>query len=226
MPNRPNIILIMADEFRGDCLGFAGHPDVKTPYLDSLASESVYFPNAYTPCPSCVPARAVLHTGLTPRGCGRVGYQDKVDWNYSSTLAGELARAGYYCQCVGKMHVHPLRNTLGYHNVELHDGYLHAYRTENTPAYENQREADDYFHWLRGELGVDADVTDTGLDCNSWLARPWIYDEKYHPTSWVTDRGIDFLRRRDPRMPFFLTLSYVRPHAPYDAPQHYFDMYE
>ena len=226
MPDRPNIILIMADEFRGDCLGFAGHPDVKTPYLDSLASESVYFPNAYTPCPSCVPARAVMHTGLTPRSCGRVGYQDKVDWNYKTTLAGELARTGYYCQCVGKMHVHPLRNTLGYHNVELHDGYLHAYRTENTPAYESQREADDYFHWLRGELGVDADVTDTGLDCNSWLARPWVYDEKYHPTNWVTDRGIDFLRRRDPRLPFFLTLSYVRPHAPYDAPRHYFDMYE
>ena len=43
-------------------------------------------------------------------------------------MAGELAKAGYYTQCVGKMHVHPLRNLMGFHNIELHDGYLGAYR--------------------------------------------------------------------------------------------------
>ena len=37
MSNRPNIVLIVDDQHRGDCLGIAGHPDVKTPYLDSLA---------------------------------------------------------------------------------------------------------------------------------------------------------------------------------------------
>ena len=83
MAGRPNIVLIMADEMRGDCMGIAGHPDVKTPYLDTLATEGIYFPNATTACPSCVPARAVLHTGLSPAGCGRVGYQDRVDWNYA-----------------------------------------------------------------------------------------------------------------------------------------------
>lgn len=51
------------------------------------------------------------------------------------------------------------------------------------------------------------------------------YEEKYHPTNWVTDRSIDFLRRRDPDMPFFLFASYLRPHPPFDAPQCYFDMY-
>ena len=40
--NRPNIVLIVADQFRGDCLGIAGHPDVKTPYLDTLASRGAY----------------------------------------------------------------------------------------------------------------------------------------------------------------------------------------
>ncbi|MEG2584521.1 MAG: sulfatase-like hydrolase/transferase, partial [Oscillospiraceae bacterium] len=54
---------------------------------------------------------------------------------------------------------------------------------------------------------------------------PWIYEEKYHPTNWVTDRSIDFLRRRDRSKPFFLMSSYVRPHPPFDAPQCYFDMY-
>ena len=226
MDKRPNIVLIMTDEMRGDCMGIAGHPDVKTPYIDTLASRGVYFPNAYSSCPTCVPARAVLHTGLSQRHTGRVGYQDRVDWNYGCTMAGELAKAGYYTQCVGKMHVHPLRHYAGFHNVELHDGYLHEYRFPDVPSSENQLIADDYFHWLRSELGADVDVTDTGMDCNGWTARPWPYEEKYHPTNWVAQRSIDFLRRRDPRQPFFLMASFVRPHAPYDAPAYYFDMYK
>ena len=47
---QPNIILIMTDQLRGDCLGYAGHPDVKTPYLDSLASKGVVFDKAYSAC--------------------------------------------------------------------------------------------------------------------------------------------------------------------------------
>ncbi|HJA93273.1 MAG TPA: arylsulfatase [Candidatus Eisenbergiella merdipullorum] len=223
---KKNILLLMTDQLRGDCLGCAGHPDVKTPYLDTLASKGVRFENAYTACPSCIPARAALHTGLTQESHGRIGYADGVRWDYPHTMAGELTKAGYYTQCVGKMHVDPLRNYLGFCNVELHDGYLHYYRDPSIAYRENQKVADDYFYWLQKEKGIGCDVTDTGMECNSWLARPWIYEEKYHPTNWVTDRCLDFLRRRDPDMPFFLMASYLRPHPPFDAPQCYFDMYE
>src|SRR5699024_8504495 len=72
----PNIILIMTDQLRGDCLGIAGHPDVKTPYLDTLASRGVSFDHAYSACPSCIAARAALHTGMTPEHHQRVGYED------------------------------------------------------------------------------------------------------------------------------------------------------
>ena len=44
--NQPNILLLMCDQFRGDCLSFAGHPDVKTPYLDTLAAEGAFFGHA------------------------------------------------------------------------------------------------------------------------------------------------------------------------------------
>ncbi|MEF9840300.1 MAG: arylsulfatase [Lachnospiraceae bacterium] len=223
---KPNILLIMTDQMRGDCIGAVGHPDIKTPYLDTLVSQGTVYPNAYTACPSCVAARAALHTGLKQEHHGRVGYKDRVDWDYDVTMAGELAKAGYYTQCVGKMHVHPLRNTVGFHNIELHDGYLHNYRYRSGSYSDNQLHTDDYFYWLKNEKGIEADVTDTGIDCNSWVTRPWIYEEKYHPTNWATTRSIDFLRRRDPRKPFFLMTSYVRPHAPYDAPQVYFDMYK
>lgn len=223
---QPNIVLIMTDQMRGDCLGIAGHPDVKTPYLDSLAAKGTLFDRAYSACPSCIPARAALHTGLSQEHHGRIGYEDLANWNYPQTMAGELSKAGYYTQCVGKMHVHPLRNLMGFHNVELHDGYLHAYRYPETPYYESQKVADDYFYWLKQEKGIDADVTDTGMECNSWVARPWIYEESCHPTNWVSTRSIDFLRRRDTSKPFFLMASYLRPHPPFDAPQYYFDLYK
>ena len=140
---KKNILLLMTDQLRGDCMGCAGHPDVKTPYLDTLASKGVRFENAYSACPSCIPARAALHTGMSQESHKRVGYADGVRWDYPHTLAGELAKAGYYTQCVGKMHVDPLRNYLGFHNVELHDGYLHYYRDPSIAYHENQKVADD-----------------------------------------------------------------------------------
>ncbi|MFZ2537724.1 MAG: arylsulfatase [Oscillospiraceae bacterium] len=224
--NKPNILFIMTDQMRGDCMGIAGHPDVKTPYLDNLAAGGVLYRNAYTAVPSCIAARCAVHTGLKQEHHKRVGYQDRVNWEYEHTLAGELSKNGYYTQCVGKMHVHPLRNLMGFHNIELHDGYLGSYRDAKLPYYENQKIADDYFYWLKSELGIHTDVTDTGIECNSFIARPWIYEEKYHPTNWVSERSIDFLRRRDRSKPFFLMASYLRPHPPFDAPQYYFDMYK
>ena len=217
MNKKPNILFIMTDQLRGDSLGYAGHKDVKTPYLDTLAARGVDFERAYSACPSCIAARAALLTGLSPEHNKRVGYEDNVPWDYERTMAGELRKAGYYTCCVGKMHVYPVRRYLGFDNVILHDGYMHASRYEDVPYYENQFYCDDYFYWLKKELGVDADSTYTGLDCNSWVARTWCYDEKYHPTNWVTDNVLDFLRRRDPDQPFFLMASYLKPHPPLDA---------
>ena len=196
MTKTPNILFIMTDQLRGDSLGYAGHKDVKTPYLDTLASKGVNFSHAYSSCPNCIAARASLLTGLSPEHTKRVGYEDNIRWDYERTLAGELRKAGYYTICVGKMHVYPVRSYQGFDNVILHDGYMHASRYEDVPYYENQFYCDDYFHWLKKELGADADSTYTGLDCNSWVARTWCYDEKYHPTNWVTDNCLDFLRRR------------------------------
>ena len=222
---KPNVLLILTDQWRGDCLGAAGHPDVKTPHLDTICAEGFRFRHAYSATPTCIPARAALYTGMAQENHRRVGYRDGVRWDYPTTLAGTFAEAGYQCHCAGKLHVYPMRSGVGYHSVDLHDGYMHAYRRPDVPYWENQNIADDYLYWLKSELGTDADPINTGIDCNSWVGRPWIYPEKYHPTRWVTDRGIDFLRKRDRDKPFFLTLSYLRPHPPLDAPEPFWAMY-
>ena len=222
MSNRPNVILICVDQWRGDCLSIAGHPVVHTPWLDQMALHGARFERAYAACPTCIAARASLFTGLTPRSHGRVGYQDGVPWDYPTTLAGEFTRHGYQTQAVGKMHVFPERSQVGFQNVILHDGYLHHVRDRHPRDLDL---CDDYLPWLRRELGRDADDFDIGLNCNSFVARPWDKPEHVHPTAFVATQSIDFLRRRDPRKPFFLFMSFHRPHPPLDPPAWAFEQY-
>lgn len=222
MPDsRPNVVLICVDQWRGDALGIAGHPAVQTPYLDRLASRGANFLRAYSGVPSCIAARASLMTGLTQEHHGRVGYRDGVGWNYPHTLAGEFIRHGYQTQAIGKMHVHPARNRLGFEAVELHDGYLHFGR-DHAP---DQATVDDYLPWLQERAGATADYFDHGVDCNGVVARPWDKPEALHPTTWAFSESLRFLKRRDPEHPFFLFLSLHRPHPPYDPPQWAFDQY-
>ncbi len=221
MSDQPNIVLVICDQWRGDCLGISGHPVVETPHLDGIARNGVNFTSAYSAVPSCIAARAGLLTGLRPQSHGRVGYRDGVDWNYDVTMPGEFASAGYHTQAVGKMHVFPERSLMGFHNVVLHDGYLHHSRKMNS----NYALTDDYWRWLKENAGADADYQSHGLQSNSWVARPWHMEEKYHPTNWVVSESINFLQRRDRRKPFFLMMSFVRPHAPLDPPACYFEQY-
>ena len=221
MADRPNIVLIMVDQWRGDCLSVFNHPVVHTPYLDQLALDGGAFTHAYTATPTCIPARAALFTGQKQGTHGRVGYQDGVPWNYQTTMAGEFTRHGYQTQAVGKMHVYPERSQMGFQNVILHDGFLHYARRES-PSLDM---LDDYIPWVRQHLGRDADYFEHGVNCNSIIARPWDKPEFTHPTNFVTSQSVDFLRRRDPRKPFFLFVSYHRPHPPYDPPAWAFEQY-
>lgn len=220
--NPLNVVLICVDQWRGDALGIAGHPVVRTPYLDRLASQGVRFDRAYAACPSCIAARAGLLTGNSPQRTGRVGYQDAVPWDYPVTIASEFSRGGYQTQAVGKMHVFPERNRLGFDEVTLHDGYLHIARDRRRDV----RLYDDYLPWLRQQTGnPHADYFDHGANCNGYVVHPWDREEYLHPTNWVVHQSIDFLYRRDPRRPFFLFMSFHRPHPPYDPPEWAFEQY-
>lgn len=216
----PNILFIIADQWRADCLGFDHHPTVETPHLDHLFFHGTHFRQAYSSVPTCVAARASIMTGLSPRSHGRVGYADDVPWNYPVTLPRLLTQGGYQTCCVGKLHVCPERNRIGFEEVILHDGWLAKQRADRHPdSY------DDYAAFLRRHAHADANVQETGLHVNSWVTKPWPYAEHLHPTNWAVSEAIRFLRRRDPTTPFFLNLSLVRPHPPFDPPESYLAMY-
>src|SRR5690554_80784 len=109
-PARPNLLFIMTDQQRGDCLGCDGHPVLETPNLDFLAAQGTRFTHAYTATPSCIPARASLLTGMNAWHTGILGMglgQKQIPSHFLHTMPGELAKAGYHTQAVGKNHFHP-----------------------------------------------------------------------------------------------------------------------
>ena len=99
---RPNVLLIMTDQQRGDCLGIDGHPVLRTPSMDRIAGEGVRFTRAYSSCPTCIAARRSLLSGQFPATHGMVGYQDGVEWDPAHTLPGVLSRQGYQTSWVGR----------------------------------------------------------------------------------------------------------------------------
>ena len=66
MSEQPNIIFVITDQYRGDCLSGTGHETVRTPNLDMLGRKGAVFRRAYSSCPSCIAARASIFTGLSP----------------------------------------------------------------------------------------------------------------------------------------------------------------
>ena len=223
---KPNVILICVDEWRGDCLGAEGHPHLQTPNLDELAGRGARFRHAYSATPTCVPARVALFTGQSQERHGRVGYEEGVPFDavHPVTLQGEFRKAGYQTQAIGKLHVYPERSRVGFDEVLLHDGFLHHARRGHRRDF---KFFDDYVPWLRRQPGVSADeeYLDNGVGCNSTVARPWDKAERLHPTAWAGSQAVEWLYRRDPTRPFFLYLSFHRPHAPYDPPAWAMDMY-
>ena len=225
MAQQPNIILIMADQFRYDAIGAHGNSLISTPMLNQMVAQGCDFTQAYSATPTCIPARASLMSGLSQVNTRLVGYQEGADWNFPNHLGKVFADRGYYAKAVGKMHVSPPRKLCGFHHIDLHDGYLHATRNHNLLTKYSYQRTDDYLTWLQQQVSYPIDLNDSGLDCNSWVARSFPYEERLHPTNWATQKAIDFLDQRDPDLPFFLKLSYVRPHSPLDPPEYYFNLY-
>ena len=79
MENEQNVLLLVADQLRYDCVGAAGKMPVQTPNIDALAAESTFFQNAYTSIPTCCPARQSFYA------CKR-SESFSAYWNYNITM--------------------------------------------------------------------------------------------------------------------------------------------
>ena len=110
---KPNIVLIVADDWAHMDLGIAGHPLLKTPNLDRLGAEGVRFTRAFTPNPICTPSRAALLTGQDcwTNGCYFFGMPIRPESKHFAQL---LSWAGYETFYTGKWHNDALPSQRGF----------------------------------------------------------------------------------------------------------------
>ena len=112
-PSRPNILWLMADEFRHDAIHCAGHPLVSTPNLDRIAHEGVRFASTYTVSPVCSPSRASAFSGRYSTVHGVTTNQVPAR-NGEIFLPSILKHYGYHTAISGKLHFVPRRFDFGF----------------------------------------------------------------------------------------------------------------
>ena len=243
-----NILFIMADQLRWDYLSCYGHSHLKTPNIDSIAKKGVLFDSAYVQSPVCGPSRASYYTGRTVFSHGST-------WNQVPLPIGELTigdylrKSGIRTGIVGKTHMKPddegmarlginkdteiglIISEPGFEPYERDDG-LHP--NNQVKKYKKKLSYND---WLN-KLGYDGDnpwdswanssEDKNGKILSGWKLRnsnkPARIPEKHSETSFMTNRAIEFIEESSDR-PWFLHLSYIKPHWPYIAPAPYHNMF-
>lgn len=101
---KPNVVFLLADQWRAQAVGYAGDPNVRTPNLDMLADDSANFSNAVSCCPVCTPYRGSLITGQYPLTHG-LFLNDVPLRKEAVSIAEAYAGAGYDTAYVGKWHM-------------------------------------------------------------------------------------------------------------------------
>jgi arylsulfatase A-like enzyme len=224
---RPSILILMPDQLRADSMGCAGHPQIKTPNMDLLASEGVRFSSAFTVCPICMPARASFINGLYPHNHGmwtNVGQMPAKD----ETFFHHLQDSGYYIAHVGKSHYYMHS---GQHMRDCED-YMHArgidYVHETTGPWATVT-TDSYMtdHWR--EKGLLQAFRDDYLKRRQHGHRsvwpsPLPVDEFLD--SYVGRKAVEFIDSYNEDKPFCLFVGFGGPHEPWDAPGEYATMYD
>lgn len=194
----PNILFILADQWRAQATGYAGDVNVHTPNLDRLASESVNMTRAVSGCPVCCPMRASLMTGQFPLTHG-VFLNDVPLSTDAFTIGDALQGAGYDTGYIGKWHLDGSGSRSSFIPKERRQGFEFWRVLECTHNYNNSA----YY----GEDNV---------------RRVW----NGYDAIAQTREAIGYLSERPKDRPFCLFLAWGPPHAPYNtAPEEYREMY-
>ena len=199
--DKPNLLIIYADDLGWGELGCQGCKDIPTPNIDSIAKNGLRFTQGYVAATYCSPSRAGLMTGRYPTRFGhefnsvanKVGLSAK-----ETTLPDRLRAQGYATAIVGKWHLGNQPE-----NLPTKRGFDEFFGTlNNTP----------YFHPTNF---IDTRVSNTPAT---------VEDEKFYTTEAYAERSIDWLEKNKTK-PWFLYLPFNAQHAPLQAPQKYLDRF-
>ena len=199
---KPNIIVILADDMRAEATGFAGHPLIKTPNLDQLASEGTVFSSGFATSAVCTPSRTSLLTGLYERRHG-INFNSRsvmTESAYQRTYPMLLKQAGYFVGYVGKNHT-PIGinedGVAGYKSGVMDESFdywyaghkhLRFYPKKYHPVFEN------------AQADTQVEIIEEGM-------------ENFMVPNEAFQAGHDFLQSRPQDQPFALLINFNVPHA-------------
>lgn len=228
-----NLLFITADQWRGECLSALDHPTVKTPHLDSLATEGVVFQNHFAQCTPCGPSRASIYTGMYLQNHRSTQNGVPLDARHTN-IALEMRKLGFDPALVGYTDTtqDPRQFSAGDPALKSYEGILPGFQrvlampsTSNPEPWANWLEQKGYRlpENLR-DLYYKSAKRDLQTGNRGNMFAPAAYSREESDTAFVTDIASRFIRRPE-RRPWFLHVSYLRPHPPYIAPQPYHGMY-
>ncbi|MFV0503985.1 MAG: sulfatase [Lachnospirales bacterium] len=233
---KPNILLIMADQLRFNALGCYGNKEINTPNIDKIAIDGSIFDNHFIQNPVCSPSRCSILTGRYPKNHGT--RDNGIPLKASEiTLAEVLSENGYSTAAIGKMH---LTSLLVEKNDEQDDwpkgnyGFstLHTTCDNKTGEYLNWLKNISYEDYLQvkeqGERKIKEDQASASK--KDKIGLPQMHknniNPKYHQSTWIADKTIEFIEQSGKEKPFFALCSFVDPHHPFDPPAPYDALYE
>jgi len=225
---KPNVIILFSDQHNKKVMGFEGHPDVITPNLDQLASESTVFDRAYCTQGICVPSRSSLMTGLSVRTMGFVnngGHTSVMDDAIS--MASIFKLNGYKTYAFGKRH---LRGAID-EGWDVKKG--HSYNPDDDDNYVSWIERNGYARefaedWAaefgkgpRGSSEFESEIPTADLG-----TRISKLPEDYTMEAYTAMETIKMIRAHAKNdSSFFCWSSFYRPLQPYNPLPRYMDMY-
>lgn len=198
---KPNILILLTDQWRAQATGYAGDPNAITPNLDRLASESINFKNAISGTPVCTPFRAALLTGQLPLTTGV--FMNDVQLNPDAISMAEIfSEHNYDTGYIGKWHL---------------DGHG---RLQNVPTGKRRQ---GFEFWNANECTHDYNHS-VYYDNDNPVRKIW----KRYDTFDQTDAALHYIfDRKSIEKPFLMIVSYGTPHGPYHtAPKEYRDRFD
>lgn len=202
----PNVLLIIADDLAAWMLGCYGNKEFRTPNIDNLARRGARFQNAFVCTPICSPSRATLFTGRTPMQHGIH------DFLTAAPIADPpQGQKDIPASFGSEVMLTDLAASKGYDVGYV--GKWHMHHEDAKPGHG--------INWWYTMIGGSRAYNDPEMSLNGDVRT-----EKGYMPQLMTDKACEYLGKQSAAKPFFLTVSYLNPHTPYDGhPQKYYDMY-
>lgn len=231
---RPNILFIMADQFRTKSLTDLGD-GISTPNIDRIRSKSMFFPNAACTAPLCTPSRASLATGKMPSHCGVIHHDANLPKD-QTTYYQLLRESGYRVAVAGKTDLHKQDKTLGTAGplpIAYHLGFTDPqYETEgkmNCAWYGRGNNGEiipkgPYQRFLKerypqGLAELQKRYIETLTKRPRYYAAATPLPDAFFLDNYIGTLAQDYLKNIDDETPWHLFVSFAGPHNPWDPPK-------